>query len=78
MQDMDLCRHSNHNIAFSEKRKVKIGTLFYVKFDRNSEGREGTPLGGVNLLVIIILYIFIFLKIYKSYIIVLKIMLNNL
>ncbi|MFV0228746.1 hypothetical protein OBK30_14580 [Empedobacter falsenii] len=42
------------------------------------EGREGTPLGGVNLLVIIVLYTFIFLKIYKSYIIVLKIMLNNL
>lgn len=37
MQDMDLCRHSNHNIAFSEKRKVKIGTLFYVKFDSNCE-----------------------------------------
>lgn len=37
MQDMDLCRHSNHNIAFSEKRKVKIGTLFYVKFDQKRE-----------------------------------------
>lgn len=28
MQDMDLYGHSNHNIAFSEKRKVKIGTLY--------------------------------------------------
>lgn len=40
--------------------------------------REETRERVVNLLVIIILYIFIFLKIYKSYIIVLKIMLNNL
>lgn len=78
MQDMDLYGHSKSQYCLFRKRKVKIGTLFYVKFDRNSEGREGTPLGGVNLLVIIILYIFIFLKIYKSYIIVLKIMLNNL
>ena len=59
MQDMDLCRKSNHNIAFSEKRKVKIGTLFYVKFDSNCEQREGTPHDGVIILVIIDL---VFLK----------------